>query len=113
MKRTRQTSGSPARIRKPRKLLSEKKRLDNDRGRVTDEDIAAAVKFDSMISRVTKVDKAEVAERENVASNSAKLQNGDNVSEATSQIPDPIPCPFCWAKFLPRGKFWDVDKFTE
>ncbi|KAI5856863.1 hypothetical protein BZA05DRAFT_441504 [Tricharina praecox] len=113
LKRTRQTSGSPARIRKPRKLLSEKKRLDNDRGRVTDEDIAAAVKFDSMISRVTKVDKAEVAERENVASNSAKLQNGDNVSEATSQIPDPIPCPFCWAKFLPRGKFWDVDKFTE
>jgi len=62
----------------------------------------------AIIDQITRASKTNdgVAEQRRVRAGTAVSPNA-----ADYQLPDPIPCPFCWAKFLPREKFWEVGLF--
>jgi len=82
---------------------------------ITAADIAAAEKIDRGITGVAKADD-EVAEAGLVRAEraeSVRAASPDSPITPAYQLPDPVYCPFCWAKFLPRAKFWEVDTFVE
>ena len=69
-------------------------------------DVAVTGKIVDQITRVAKADDDVAVQGRGRAGASG------SPGAADYQLPDPIPCPFCWAKFLPREKFWEVDLFV-